>query len=170
MGPLSCSNFCFIRSFIMSIETAYRPRNATASRVQQASSFQASPQPSTYILLDDVGVPQSSYYLELLQWPSPENEIGKAVYVDDGSHDELRFSLDPARRVFRTHHLFAPNHHFDVKPIIVGDEVTELRMDLGNNDTATFVLHPEDYEAQPELGDGIGDDLIPFVVLVTAAF
>merc|ERR1711964_941938 len=154
----------------MSIEPAYRPRNATASRVQQAFIFQASPQPSRYILLNNSGEPESSYYIKLLQWPSFENEIGKAVYVAGGSHDELRFSLDPARLVLRTHDLFVPNHHFDIKPIIVGDEVTELRMDLGNNDTATFVLHPEDYEAQPELGDGIGDDLIPFVVLVTAAF
>merc|ERR1711925_57227 len=95
--------------------------------------------------------PQSEYYIELSQWPTAENNNGSAVYVDeDGTRDELAFSLDMARQVLRTHHVRAPNHHFDVTPVISGAEVQELRMDLGDNDIATFVLHPEDYVVRGE--------------------
>merc|ERR1711964_380351 len=107
-------------------------------------------------LLNDNGEPQGEYYIDLHQWPSAENNNGSAVYVDeDGTHDELSFTLDLTRQVLRTHHVRAPNHHFDVTPIIVGEEVRELRMDLGDNDVATFVLHPEDHVVQAEFDEEI---------------
>merc|ERR1711964_75130 len=99
-----------------------------------------------YTLLNDNNEPQDGYFIDMFQWPSAESNTGSAVYIDaDGTRDLLQFHLDLARQVLRTFHVRAPKHVFDVKPIIKEGEVVELQMDLGDNDVATFVLHPEDY-------------------------
>merc|ERR1712098_471285 len=98
-------HFCS-QKFVMSTQTAYRSTSANASLVHQPSISPS--EPMQYTLLNDSGEPQEGYYIELQQWPSAGNKIGKAVYVDeDGSNDELRFTLDATRRVFKTHHLRA---------------------------------------------------------------
>jgi hypothetical protein len=100
-----------------------------------------------YTLLNDHNEPQDGYYIDLLTWPSAGSNDGTAVYVDeDGTRDMLAFTLDRTRRVLRTHHVRAPAHQFDVTPVLDNGEVVQLLMDLGQNDTATFVLYPEDFE------------------------
>ena len=99
-----------------------------------------------YTLLNDNGVPQDAYYIEVREWPNEQSNVGYAVYVDeDGTRDELSFTLDVKNKVLITHHIRAPKHKFMITPVVRDGEVVELRMDLGQNDIATFVLHPEDY-------------------------
>merc|ERR1711964_630567 len=112
-----------------------------------------------YTLLNDNNEPQDGYFIDMFQWPSAESNTGSAVYIDaDGTRDQLSFHLDLARQVLRTFHVRAPNHVFDLKPVIKEGEVVELLMDLGDNDTATFVLHPEQYEDR-----SFENNKIPFV-------
>merc|ERR1711964_8456 len=97
-------------------------------------------------LLNDNGIPQESYYINVRSWPSQTNNSGSAVYVDeDGTRDELCFTLDAEKKILITHHVRAPKHKFNVRPVVKDGEVIELRMDLGQDDVATFVPHPEDY-------------------------
>merc|ERR1711964_63265 len=120
-----------------------------------------------YTLLNDHGLPQAGHYIEVSQWPSSSNNMGRAVYVAvDEVDEELSFFVDTQRHVLRTYPTAEPDQRFDITPVLettavdevqhgnivrtLREEVTELLMDLGD-DTATFVLHPEDYEhSEPE--------------------
>merc|ERR1711964_921246 len=119
--------------------------------------FQIQPALARFTLLNDNGMPQSGHYIEVYQWPISGNNTGRAVYVAASEEDEpLTFHLDTQRQVLRTYPTRAQDQQFDIAPVIEananGEEVIELHMDLGD-DTATFVLHPEDYEIVEEFSE-----------------
>merc|ERR1711964_106531 len=136
--PISLNPLSFFASFIMSTQTMSRTNNAN-------TVFEES-DTTNYTLLDGNCAPHDGYFLQVTQWVNANNNEGCVTYVDaDGNKDEMKFTFDHETRVFKTHHVRAPMHIFDITPVIEEDVVVELRMDLGNNDVGRFVLHPEDY-------------------------
>merc|ERR1711964_121281 len=147
----------FFASFIMSTQTMSRTNNVN-------TVFEKS-ETTSYTLLDDNCAPQEGYFLEVTQWINADNNEGVVMYVDaEGNKDELRFTFDHETQAFKTYHVRAPKHVFNITPVVEENEVVELRMDLGNNDVGRFVLHPEDYEAWYE------KELITFCDFEAVAF
>merc|ERR1711964_721703 len=120
---------------------------------------------ASYTLLDDNYNPQVGYCLKVTQWASANRNEGYVTYVDaEGNKDELKFTFDHEKLVFTTHHIRAPKHKFDITPVIQGNEIVELQMDLGSDDVGRFVLPPEDFVAWYE------KELITFCDFETVAF
>merc|ERR1711964_579007 len=107
---------------------------------------------NNFILLNDQGDALDGFYITFDSIPSQSDDVGVAQYVDArGTTDEIRFRFSSDKSNMICWHVKSPNHTFDIRPIMDGDELVGLEVKFDADNIAFFALELDNYDLDEDM-------------------